>query len=106
MGEGMKVDDNGDFYDLIAALVKVAIGESKLHLCWIRTEWDPGRGNSFDACAKVDITLSGDVTGSLTLSGAVGRRVYDLYELYRRVGKGDRQLGDLCDHPGCIGGRR
>lgn len=77
---------NDELNDLVAALIKAAIGESKLYMDSVKLDYGGFSENlKCTIQPKITVRINGDVSGELTLSGEAHKQVRRLFEQHRLV---------------------
>ena len=74
-----QTNQDDEAMELVSALVKVAIGESRIFVASYNTSWD---GLSA-TCPEVKVVVEGDVNGTLTLRDPITRKVSKLLSVWK-----------------------
>jgi len=87
------VREQMDMLDVVGALVKVAIGESRIWVKSYSQDWPHGPMGGEEPVISVEV--DGDVQGRLRLSGSVVRRVRDLVDAERKTSELERAQAEI-----------
>ena len=87
------VREQRDMLDVVGALVKAAISESRIWVKSYSQDWPNGPMGGEEPVISVEV--DGDVQGRLRLSGSVVRRVRDLVDAERKTSELEKAKAEI-----------